>query len=306
MKKTKKSSTIAALLLTSAIFLTACANQPSQTNVLNTENTESTTEEEMMMEMEMEIPPALTNEEAAIYQADLPIEERITLAKDLAMKMPKDGMNQMQIMFPDLENIEKIETEDSRNLMQMSPESWHYSAEADITIVVCDAANSPIHVFSGSNPSQEEIKEAADLMHEMMTGNHEENTLAEDAIEVAENEMENVEVEIPYTQEAPAYLSYSQELYDELLGKKPMALFFHADWCPTCLWMEENINNEISTFPQGTKIIEVNFDNELDLKSKYGIAVQSTVVVLDRNGNKVKTLAVPENRELISAIESSL
>ena len=106
--------------------------------------------------------------------------------------------------------------------------------------------------------------------------------------------------------EAPEYIAYSQEKYDELLGKKPFALFFHAPWCPTCRGMEKAITEELTTFPKGAKILKADFDSEKALKEKYGITVQSTVVIIDAEGKALKTLAAPDNEELIEELNATL
>lgn len=106
--------------------------------------------------------------------------------------------------------------------------------------------------------------------------------------------------------EAPEYIAYSQEKYDELLGKKPFALFFHAPWCPTCRGMEKAITEELTSFPKGTKILKTDFDSEKALKEKYGITVQSTVVIIDAEGKALKTLAAPDNEELITELTATL
>lgn len=109
-----------------------------------------------------------------------------------------------------------------------------------------------------------------------------------------------------YQDEAPQYIDYTAKGYDELLGKKPFALFFHAAWCPTCISMEKDINSELDTFPKGTKILKANFDTETELKKKYNINIQSVIVVIDEQGKAIETLAAPSNNELIEAIKASL
>lgn len=108
----------------------------------------------------------------------------------------------------------------------------------------------------------------------------------------------------PIQTQSPEYIAYSPEKYNELLGKKPFALFFHAPWCPTCRSMEKNITAELTTFPQGTTILKADFDSEKTLKAKYGITVQSTIVIIDSTGKAVKTLAAPDNEDLIEALNS--
>jgi len=57
--------------------------------------------------------------------------------------MPRNAMDQMFVMFDDLKESQIILNDDSRNILKMGDESWYYSEEADVTIVVCVEANSP-------------------------------------------------------------------------------------------------------------------------------------------------------------------
>lgn len=106
--------------------------------------------------------------------------------------------------------------------------------------------------------------------------------------------------------QAAAYLDYSEIDYSEYKGKQAHALFFHAQWCPTCLGMEKAIKSNLSSFPDGTNIIQVDYDTEEALKAEHNIVSQSIIVVIDANGNTVETLVAPSNKEIIEAIQKSL
>lgn len=298
---------VAALVLTT-MTLSACV--PTETNSTGHNNNMTTSTpppvstanhntemDEEMDEMMMEVIPALSADEAAKYTNNLPLSERIALAEELAMHMPKDGLVQMKAMFPDLAKTTEIENDDPRNMMMAGLETWYYSAEADVTIAICAEANSPLHVFSGDNPSQGEVDEAIEMMHEMM----EDMMMMEAPIP---------EAPIPEASTTsygePKYITYTQSHNDSIIGKSPTVLFFHADWCPTCRTIESNINDELASFPAGTQILKVNFDKETKLKQDYEVFVQSTLIVLDSAGNVVKKLAAPSNKELIAAIKTSL
>jgi len=109
-----------------------------------------------------------------------------------------------------------------------------------------------------------------------------------------------------YLEDEPEYVEYSQALREELHGQEPYVIFFHADWCPTCQALEADIKKELSTFPNGTKILKANFDKEQKLKQEYGIVMQSTLVFIDAEGNHVKTLAAPYNKEIIDSVTETL
>ncbi len=118
-------------------------------------------------------------------------------------------------------------------------------------------------------------------------------------------------VETPsLTTEKAVYKDYSEELYNSLIGQKPFALFFHASWCPTCKQMEEAINADLSstnpTLADGTIILKADYDSETKLKQKYGILSQSTVVIINAQGEAITTLAAPTVTEINEAITSTL
>ena len=63
-------------------------------------------------------------------------------------------------------------------------------------------------------------------------------------------------------------------------------LFFHADWCPTCVRLEKDIMS--GEIPADLTILNVNFDTYTDLKKKYGVTSQTTLVQVDSAGNELK------------------
>ena len=65
-------------------------------------------------------------------------------------------------------------------------------------------------------------------------------------------------------------------------------LFFHADWCPTCRAADTNIRENFANIPSNLTILKANYDDESDLKVKYGVVSQHTFVQIDSNGDLVK------------------
>lgn len=92
----------------------------------------------------------------------------------------------------------------------------------------------------------------------------------------------------------------------DLIGEEPVTLFFHADWCGTCVALEKDINENINDLSNKVRIIKVDFDKETELKKKYGVLMQSMFVVLDKNGNVVEKLVAPSFEKLKDAIAASL
>lgn len=66
-----------------------------------------------------------------------------------------------------------------------------------------------------------------------------------------------------------------------------VVLFFHAQWCPTCRGLESNILENEEKIPENLTIIKVDFDTMSELKSKYGVIYQHTLVQVDKDGNLI-------------------
>ncbi|UTT63255.1 thioredoxin family protein [Microcella humidisoli] len=76
------------------------------------------------------------------------------------------------------------------------------------------------------------------------------------------------------------YLDY----YDGAIAETPglKVLFFHASWCPKCRALDEDI--EANAIPDGMTIFKVDFDTANDLKQRYGVTLQTTIVYVDDEG----------------------
>ena len=69
-----------------------------------------------------------------------------------------------------------------------------------------------------------------------------------------------------------------------------VVLFFHAPWCPSCRGLEADIEANLSAIPDGLSLQKVDYDSAVELKKKYGVVRQHTLVQVDANGNMIKTL----------------
>lgn len=61
---------------------------------------------------------------------------------------------------------------------------------------------------------------------------------------------------------------------------KPVALHFHADWCPTCRAQEKVLQSLASDPGLNLTVLVANYDTEKDLKRRFNVRAQSTLVVL--------------------------
>lgn len=122
----------------------------------------------------------------------------------------------------------------------------------------------------------------------------------------AKNEKNESELDLDeISGEKPKVVVYSDQLYEELLGERPFALYFHADWCPVCFALEENIKKNLSSLPDGTLILQVDFDNSEELQKKYSIDRQATLVFLDSHGDWVGTESNPSISRISELVENS-
>jgi len=64
-------------------------------------------------------------------------------------------------------------------------------------------------------------------------------------------------------------------------------LFFHASWCPSCRRLNSDIEDNSSSIPQGLTILKVDYNKETELKKKYGVTTQHTLVQVDKDGNLI-------------------
>lgn len=77
------------------------------------------------------------------------------------------------------------------------------------------------------------------------------------------------------------YVDYSEEALVASADSKRI-VFFHAPWCSTCNFFEQQIEKQ--GIPEGIVILKADFDKDTATKQKYGVSVQSTFVLLDENG----------------------
>lgn len=92
------------------------------------------------------------------------------------------------------------------------------------------------------------------------------------------------------------YTDFSPSTMAGLSGKK-FAIFFYADWCPTCRKWDKDLNENLATLPTTTMILKADFDNE-ELRKSFEVLKQSTVLFFDAKGNQVGNKLDPSLEEV--------
>lgn len=97
------------------------------------------------------------------------------------------------------------------------------------------------------------------------------------------------------------YANYSSELVASTKGTK--LLFFHAPWCPQCRALDESIRT--SVLPDDVTIFKVDYDSNQALRAKYGVTLQTTVVKVDDNQDKLASY-VAYNEPTFQSVKQAL
>lgn len=73
-------------------------------------------------------------------------------------------------------------------------------------------------------------------------------------------------------------------------SEKITVLDFYAPRCPSCRTAHKNILDQVSQLPTNLQILNVDYDSNKDLRQQYGVTSQHTFVLIDRKGNKIKSI----------------
>ena len=103
-------------------------------------------------------------------------------------------------------------------------------------------------------------------------------------------------------QSSGKYINYSAEELSTASGQR--VLYFHAPWCPQCQQLDASIKN--GQVPAGVTILKTDFDSNQELRKKYGVTQQTTLVLIDENGNLVKKFVAYDDPSLDAVINNLL
>ena len=105
-----------------------------------------------------------------------------------------------------------------------------------------------------------------------------------------------------------AEVPFDQARFDAAVAAgKPVAVVFHADWCPTCR-AQAPVLKELSQAAefQPVTVFVANFDTEKDLKRSLRVLQQSTVVVFKHGKESARSTGVTARDGLAALLRGAL
>lgn len=100
------------------------------------------------------------------------------------------------------------------------------------------------------------------------------------------------------------YLDYSeQNLASSQKFGKTVLFFAATTWCSNCIALDKEIKTRIRELPRNVTILKVDYDNNKKTKAKYVVTMQTTLVLLDKNGREIKRFIGTSFDNLIQNLE---
>jgi thiol-disulfide isomerase/thioredoxin len=86
----------------------------------------------------------------------------------------------------------------------------------------------------------------------------------------------------------PNYATYSDAALQQAQAEnKQLLLYFWAPWCSTCSALDDQLQETVERLPPQVQVLRVPYDDAKQLKQKYQITVQHTLVKLDESGEAI-------------------
>lgn len=145
--------------------------------------------------------------------------------------------------------------------------------------VGCSQNDNPSSLIDTENPSESQSRTQATIDANLPTSTLTEETIATKYFEATESDVKQ-----------------------KLIGKNKFALFYFAEWSKTCQDIQTEITDALDQLPAETVIAKVDFDKELNLKAQYGVTLESTVLVFDKDGTLQETLVSPNLEQILTSL----
>lgn len=96
----------------------------------------------------------------------------------------------------------------------------------------------------------------------------------------------------PPAEQQPAsnqLITYDQYQADPAKYNTDKIVFnFSAKWCPSCVALGKNLEENIDSIPKDLTIVEVDYDIYNDFKKQYSVTYQHSLILVDQSGNEIK------------------
>lgn len=87
---------------------------------------------------------------------------------------------------------------------------------------------------------------------------------------------------------------------------QPVALHFHADWCPTCRAQDKALQSLKAEKGLDITVLTVNYDTEKDMKRRFKVNAQSTFIVLKGQKESARLVGDTSSLNILTALKSAL
>ena len=98
----------------------------------------------------------------------------------------------------------------------------------------------------------------------------------------------------------------AQALAEAQKANQPVALHFHADWCPTCRAQEKVLQSLKAEPGLDVTVLVANYDTEKALKRQFKVNAQSTLVVLRGQKEAARLVGDTSATGIRSALKSAI
>jgi thiol-disulfide isomerase/thioredoxin len=86
---------------------------------------------------------------------------------------------------------------------------------------------------------------------------------------------------------------------------QPVAVHFHADWCPTCRAQEKVLQSLKAEPGLDLAVLVANYDTEKALKRRFRVNAQSTLVVLRGQNERARVVGDATTTAIRDALKSA-
>lgn len=159
-----------------------------------------------------------------------------------------------------------------------------------IALVLVFIAGISFFTFANQNNPDKEIKDVADKVQQISEDASTSDENSDSTTTESSSKDQDVQIKESTSGETVVNGSYEAYSADKIAraADGTVVLFFHASWCPSCRALNSNIESNRSEIPAGVSILKADYDEETELRKKYGVTTQHTLVQVDKDGNLIK------------------